>query len=213
MSNSKSNKRDFNVNDNIGGSTVPKVSYANIQKAHIENSEPSNIAAKDRKKKRKVQDDKNDTPNPPEVTKVNNDRDDTAEEEEDVEEKEETSPQIQFGDLPATSVALEEALEREAKLQERMDRLVQERMDQLAERSKLEEDSMTNNNQNQKQISVFNENLHTLDAKVNRTTVLAFINQFRAGDLQKDPYQLVFMDARAIISKKFLENRDCNTRI
>jgi hypothetical protein len=116
---------------------------------------------------------------------------------------------------------LEESLEREAALQERLDKLVQERMDQLAERSErskkdssLDDDSMTNSNQSQRQISVFNENLVTLDAIVNRKIILAFINQYRAGDLQKDPLQLIFSDARAIISKKFVENRDrdCNTR-
>jgi hypothetical protein len=118
--NLNSNKRESDVDDNIGGST-PKVLYAAIQKKiHIEDSVPSNSAALDRKKKRQKlkKDGKNDTSNPPEVIKVNDNRDDTEEEgdDEEGEEKEKTSPQIQFGDLPTTSVALEEALEREENL-------------------------------------------------------------------------------------------------
>lgn len=74
-----------------------------------------------KKKRQKLkQDGKNYTSNPPEVIKVNDNRDDK--DEEDGEEKEET-PQIQFGDLSTTSVALEEALERKANLHKRMDKL------------------------------------------------------------------------------------------
>ena len=138
------------------------------------------------------------------------------EEDEDKEEDDDEyyQHQIQFGDhapVSINSVALEESLARE-EIQARENLLLRQENETLrlnGNKPVNDGDLTSNLYQEPVQSFIYNNDVLSLDQKVNRQTVIPFCNQFRQKEFSKNPLELIFPSARRLISAKFIESGDC----
>ena len=120
---------------------------------------------------------------------------------------------IQIGNLPSApvdSTALAASLAREELLKQQILQM-ESRMETTMNGNNDDNDDLTTN-QNKRQSFIYNNDVLSLDTRVNKSTVLPFVNQFRQSEFTKEPLDLIYPDARRLISAKFIECGDCDTR-
>ena len=184
-------------------------------------------AAKKRKKKRQAEQaaavlkaaktsDSQETDSTTKIDKAQTSDSEEGKEDEEKDEEEEdnddAASKIQFGDFPKFPVdptALADSLAREEilKLQ-----ILQMEAHMNGNKDVDDDDLTTNHHQKHPQSFIYNNDVLNLDAKVNKSTVMAFVNQFRQKEFTKTPLELIYPDAKRLISAKFFECGDCDTR-